>query len=136
MVYLLIAYYVITLLITPFFAEKKELKETPLLMLGSIFNQAVFFTLFLSPSYHYPVFCYIPGFIIVLVQMLDRHFVDDGLTVKELVSGYIVGIISAIFLWYILQKRELERFFLYYHATRNEEAAVKKQMQTEHVLNL
>ena len=130
------AYYGITLLITPFFAENKEKKETPLLMLGSMFNQAVFFTLFLSPSSHYPLFFYIPGFVILLVQMLDRHFVDDEFTVKDIVSGYIVGIISAIFLWYILQKRELERFFHYYNATRNEEAAVKKQMQTEHVLNL
>ena len=60
--------------------------------------------------------------------MLDRHFVDDEFTVKDIVSGYIVGIISAIFLWYILQKRELERFFHYYNATKNEEAAVKKQM--------
>ena len=48
----------------------------------------------------------------------------------------MVGVIAAIFLWYILQKRELERFFHYFNATRNEETAVKKQLQTEHVLNL
>ena len=136
MVYLVIAYYVITLMITPVFAEKKTLKETPLLMLGSMFNQAVFFTLFLSPSFHYPVFCYIPGYLILLVQMLQRHFDDDELTVKDIISGYVVGLTAAIFLWYILQKRELERFFHNFNATRNEEIAVKKQLQTEHVLNL
>ena len=136
MVYFVIAYYVIMLMITPVFAEKKTLKETPLLMLGSMFNQAVFFTLFLSPSFHYPVFCYIPGFFILLVQMLQRHFDDDELTVKDIISGYVVGLTAAIFLWYILQKRELERFFHNFNATRNEEIAVKKQLQTEHVLNL
>ena len=128
MVYLVIAYYAITLIITPVFAEKNSIKESPLLMLGSMFNQAVFFTLFLSPSYHYPVFCYIPGFFILLAQMLFRHFDDEEFTVKDIVSGYVVGLIAAIFLWYILQKRELERFFHYCHATRNEEAAVKKQL--------
>ena len=68
--------------------------------------------------------------------MLQRHFDDDELTVTNVISGYVVGLTAAIFLWYILQKRELERFFHNFNATRNEEIAVKKQLQTEHVLNL
>ena len=126
MVYLVLVYYTITLMITPVFAEKKTLKETPLLMLSSMFNQAVFFTLFLSPSYHYPVFCYIPVFFILLVQMLERHFDDEEFTVEDRASGYVVGAIAAIFLWYVLQKRDLERFFHVFHATRNADTAVKK----------
>ena len=125
MVYLVIAYYTITLIITPVFAEKKTRAETPFLMIGAMFKQAVFFTLFLS-SYHYPVFCYIPGFFILLVHMVMRHFDDDDFTVKDMVSGYVVGSIAVIFIWYILQKRELGRFFQYWDATRNEEIAVKK----------
>ena len=110
MVYLVIAYYTITLIITPVFAEKKTRAETPFLMIGAMFKQAVFFTLFLS-SYHYPVFCYIPGFFILLVHMVMRHFDDDDFTVKDMVRGYVVGSIAVIFIWYILQKREFGRFF-------------------------
>ena len=81
-VYLIVAYYVITLLTTPLFAEKKEMPETPLLMLRAMFNQVVFFSAFLSPSYHYPVFLYIPGFLILLAQTMMRHF-DEEDEVKE-----------------------------------------------------
>ena len=66
--------------------------------------------------------------------MLEHLETGDPLFSEMLGKQMMIGAIGAI-LWYILQKRELQRFFQQQEAAAGERKAVKKETQVTNVLD-
>ena len=101
---------------------------------GVLINYMTFQVMFLAPTYLYIVLCYLPLFSIILLHMLLRHFDEEEEVVPQVLANGIVFGIMATLMWYILQRRELDRFFEQDAAKADANKARKKELQTVDVL--
>ena len=68
-----------------------------------------------------------------ITQLVIRHFEDE--IESNLRFAFFIVLISSTF-WYLLQKRELKRFFQQLDAENKEIRAVRKEVDVTNVLNL
>ena len=81
----------------------------------------------LAPSIQYVVFLYLPTYLINVIQVFIRDLGDKDPAFYDLVFDRVAVGFGMLILWYILQKRELTRFFDLRQIENREIKAVKKQ---------
>ncbi len=102
-------------------------------MVFKITTDMVLFTVFLCANLRYAVF--FTGVYLIFITSVTLGFTTDGSEVEMLTNRFAIGT-TVIFMWYILQRRELQRFFQQRKLEIKERQAVTKQMQTSSVLEL
>ena len=71
----------------------------------NLFIFAIIYSLLLTPSIKYICFVYLPVYMILAVFYIKRHETKT----QYLAAAYSQGLVVTF--WYILQKRELKRFY-------------------------
>ena len=90
----------------------------------------------LAPTYHYAIFIYIPGiFAAVSLALIQAGTFNKDAMVAEFSQGQKVYLPIGLLVFYILQRRELKRFFEQQVAIKKEKKAFKKEQQITTVLN-
>ena len=70
---------------------------------------SIVFTLLFAPTLKFVFLCYLPVSVINLTWIVLRHFDTDEVPINLL--RCVGSVLIAVVFWYILQKRELARFF-------------------------
>ena len=79
-------------------------------MLFYVHTFQILYSLLLSPSIYYVGLCYLPIGVINAIQMSLRYFERDGENIETKILHQIIASVVALGVWYILQRRELDRF--------------------------
>ena len=80
-------------------------------MVFRITSNTASYCLLLAPSGRYVVLCYIPVSLVAILWVVLEHLETDSAVFTDYLGKQAaMGAILAI-IWYILQKRELQRFF-------------------------
>ena len=87
--------------------------------------------LLLTPSIEYLLFCYGLCYIITISFCVLRFKLEGRLILN--MFGWLIGI---LIFWFILQKRELKRFYEQQDAKSKEIKATEKEVELTNVLNL
>ena len=87
--------------------------------------------LLLAPSIDYVLFCYLPCSVTTLIICVFRYSLD-----RKLLLNTPLYLLAMVVFWYILQMRELKRFFEQQDAKSKEIKATEKEVELTNVLNL
>ena len=90
----------------------------------------IFNFLLLAPSIEYVAFCYLPLFLSTVIYSVLKH----SLNLKIIIQACEFSLVLAAF-WFILQKRELKKFFEQQETKQKEKNDVKKQVELTKILN-
>ena len=83
--------------------------ELAVSLLYYVLAGSIVFTLLFAPTLSFVLICYLPVSVINLIWIVFRHFETDEIAINLL--RCIGSVLIAVVFWYILQKRELARFF-------------------------
>ena len=87
--------------------------------------------LLLAPSIEYISYVYAPLHTTSVIFCVIRHSLE-----KKIIIGALFTQVALLFFWYILQRRELKRFFEQQDVKEKEIKATEKEIELRNVLNL
>ena len=90
------------------------------------FNFLLYSVLF-APNFKFIAFCYVPVYIgnsvYIKLKYQDLSDFEEGITIELIAVHLLMDWIG----FYILQERELKRFFQQWEVVKNEQLAIKKE---------
>ena len=105
--------------------------DAGLIQIMKLFGYMIWWTQLLAPSIHFLLF-YSGVFSVCLTAVVLRHNKE-----QVIIIGFgVIILISYSTFWYLLQQRELKRFYQQQAAENKEIKAVKKELAVTNVLNL
>ena len=102
-------YILIQILIELCQASQTDINQRAL-MLFYVHTFQILYSILLAPNIYYVGLCYLPVGVINAIQMTFRYFERNTEDIEIKILHQIIASIVALGLWYILQRRELERF--------------------------